>query len=213
MANARFVPGRRAAGYRAYFGAPPITGRSPCNIFKISRRPVGDCSGIGGSPIGHCRDTARKKSAISPSFFLKSTGDRWEIATGHRPGIAGALQPARLLKKNRWAMPKFQQGPRRLLIGRSPLSGWPVLRPCLAPPPPFPKEINSGSQSFGVGGARVSAEERVRPVAAVNQGQASALLLMQPENVSKGKFANTCINALNVKPPPTESLRAIKRKL
>ena len=82
---------------------------------------MGDRSGIGGSLVGHCRDAARRSSPILPSVWPKNLPATDGKSTGHRPAIAGALQPARLLhkKKNRWAMPKFQRRPSRLLIGRS----------------------------------------------------------------------------------------------
>ena len=114
------VPRRRTAGHWAYFGAPPITGRPPCNIFKISRRPVEDCSGnrwvTGRSLPGH----RAEKLHDFASFDLKSTGEWREIDRApprHRWGSTACSTSPKIA--GRW--PKFQRRPRRLLIGRSPL--------------------------------------------------------------------------------------------
>ena len=60
----RPVTAGRSVGHWAYFGAPPIT-------LEISRRPLADRSGIGGSSVGHCRDAARRSLSDFAQFWPK----------------------------------------------------------------------------------------------------------------------------------------------
>ena len=62
-------------GHRAFFGAPPVTGRPPGNFFNISIKSDGGRWETARESVGHQSITA----GISPNVDLKSTGDRRDM--------------------------------------------------------------------------------------------------------------------------------------